>query len=789
MKLLIAEKPSVAKSYKQLLEKTENEKFTQKDGYLEGKEYCISWCVGHLVGLSLPAAYGWGWKMENLPMIPDKWKYEILTPTQKQFGILSQLIKKADEVINGTDAGREGELIYRLVMMMSGANDKPQKRLWLNSYVLKDMQKSWKELKPASAYQNLFFSSVVRQKADWLVGMNLSTGYALSTKIKNLSVGRVQTPTLALVVERDREVENWKDKFYYQLACKWNDIEFLYQKDGETKFDKSEDLEKIKEECEGKEGTIVNVEKKDKTAFPPRPFDLASLQKEANVRYRIKAADTLKIAQSLYEKKLVTYPRTDSSYLPENLKDEAYATMEKLITEEQKTHIRPKQEKFIFFNSAKVTDHYAIIPTGEMGGVEALNPNEKKVYNLIKLRFITSFGKPKKWEEINLLMDCSSHSFKSRVNKTVDPGFTAIMSDVKKDDEKEEEKENRVDAAFNVKEGDKNPCREFEVQKKEVTKPKHYTEATLISAMETAGKKVENEDLREAMKERGLGTPATKAQIIEVLKTREYIFEQDKFLISSSKGRQLIDLIDSRVKSPEMTGEWEYKLGLIEKGQYQWKDFMCEIENYVRQMKDVYAGIKNSGVDYSIYSGGGPVCPKCKTGSIKKLPMGWFCSEKKEKCGFVLWTTVSGKKLTDKMLEQLLSKGETGVLKGFKSKAGKSFSAKLKLDQDYKMTFEFDNAPNGDEGKQSKETALQCPQCKEGHIILNDKGAFCSAGREKCTFAVWRQVASLSLSDQQIEELIIKGITGKIDGFKSKAGKLFNAKLKLEENKVKFDFS
>ncbi|MBL4754474.1 MAG: topoisomerase C-terminal repeat-containing protein [Flavobacteriales bacterium] len=696
MKLLIAEKPSVGQTYKALLEKVEGENFVRKDGYLQGKNHIISWCIGHLVGLAYPEKYGWGqWTLHNLPMIPVKWEYEISKGTRKQFKVLAELVKRSDEIINGGDAGREGELIVGLVVMMAGGMKIPQKRLWLNSFVMKDMEKAWKKLEPAVNYRNLLTSAVARSKADWLVGMNGSRGYSIGTGIRGLSVGRVQTPTLALIVNRDDSVENWKDKYYFQLQCYWNDTLFTFNREGETKFEESKVLEQVKSACENKTGVIRTVDKKDRIAYPPKPFNLTDLQKEANKKLGFKAVDTLKYTQSLYEKKLVTYPRTDSAYLPESMKDEAFEILDKLKTAQQSQHLQGRDGRFAFFNSSKVTDHFAVIPTGEQGGSEGLSPGELKILGLITKRFVTAFGKPKKWLEYKIEMECEEHTFVSSVNQVLEPGYTALDKETKKKDEDEIE----IEGSFSMTEGDTGLCKDFDVAEKKVTKPKYHTEATLLQAMETAGKKLDDDELREAMKEGGLGTPATRAQIIETLKKREYVTLKNKSIVSTTKGRQLIVLVDEKIKSPAMTGDWEMKLNKMAKGQYPFKDFMGEIENYVRELNSTYKSARAASFEQKIIDSRRPesvvsdedglTCPKCKEGDIIKTDKVWYCSRGKDACGFGMWRTVGKKKLSDKQLELLAAKGSTRIIKGFTSKSGKKFDAKLVFVDD-RVKYSFD---------------------------------------------------------------------------------------------------
>ncbi len=792
MKLLIAEKPSVAKVYRELLEKVEGESFSQQDGYFQGRNFNISWCVGHLVGLSGPEVYGWNeWKLEDLPMLPNSWKLEVNEGTKKQFAIVSGLMKKAELIINGGDAGREGELIYRLVNIYADCKDKPQKRLWLNSFVLSDMEKAWKKLVPASDYDNLFESAFCRSKADWLVGMNGSRGYSLGTGVRGLSVGRVQTPTLGLIVTRDLEIDNWKDKNYFQLTGQWKNIYFTYLKDNDRNFPNSDELEKIKSFCEGQTATLIEFKKENRKLNPPKPFDLSNLQKAANQVYGLKAATTLEITQGLYEKKLVTYPRTDSEYLPESMQEEAFAIISEVARSQEKAFLKKSTDSFVFFNSAKVTDHFAIIPTIQNAGAEGLEGSEKKVYELIRTRFVQAFGRPYLFEEYQLLIECKGHHFKARATLETDIGFKAMQfseNSEKKNDKEDEEISNRLTSSLSLNQGESDILKAMELLKKKATKPSHYTEATLLTAMETAGKNIEDEELREAMKERGLGTPATKAAIIEILKKREYISEQGKHLISTAKGRELINLVDAKLASSEMTGEWEFKLNQMAKGKYSESTYMQEICAYVKSLTDTYTS-EAAGKFEVAMTADNLACPKCKIAKLKETIYGVFCMDK-EGCGFSVFAKIAEKKISSTAIHDLITKGKTKIIKGFSKKNGKGkFDAALTL-KEWKVTFDFDTPVSKTATSVAKtETSSlpPCPKCKK-KIIQGKFGPTCEDWKA-CGFSISNPLAGKILSTEIIHKLISERSTPKIEGFKSKVDKPFAAALILDKDfKVKFDF-
>lgn len=774
MRLLVAEKPSVASVYKDMLEKAEGERFTRRNGYFESRTYWISWCVGHLVALADPEDYGWNtWSLDALPMIPKEWKYQVLKDTHTQFDTLRSLMKAAVIIINGTDAGREGELIYRLVAKEAGCELKPQWRLWLNSFVHEDMVNAWRNITPSQYYNALYASALCRAQADWLVGMNGSRGYSLGTSIRGLSVGRVQTPTLALIVARDREIASWQDRHFFILSGLWRELRFLYVLDGETKFDRAEDLERIKADCEGQPAELVQFEKNARRQNPPKPFDLSELQKAANRAFGMKAVATLEVAQALYEKKWVTYPRTDSQYLPASMKDEAWGILERVSTPPERAVLKGRGEEFGFFDSAKVTDHYAIIPTGIGQDVESLGEAERKVYSLIRSRFVLAFGKPYQFEEYRLAVTCRGHRFQARAVRDLDLGFRALYQEPKgTEDSGKDEPENRLKSELDWRVGERDVLRDLELEKRKATKPSHYTEATLLAAMETAGKVITDEALREAMKERGLGTPATKASIIEKLKQREYIESQGKYLLSTAKGRELIDLVDVKIASPEMTGEWEWRLNQIAKGKSDPAAFLKEIEAYVASLTASYTSEKAAGFEERIQADNAP-CPKCSKGRLKENAAGVFCSER-EACGFKIWGKQFDKKLSAKNIRDLIEKGRTGLIKGFTSRAGKKFDAHLKLEA-------WEVRPDFEASDESR----KCLKCSEP-LRSGQYGLYCKA----CGFSLPSVLAGRKLSEKEWNVLLKERRTAVLKGFKStKTGREFEAALVVDQEfKVKFEF-
>ena len=759
MILLVAEKPSVANQhYRPMLERIEGEKFTQGDGCLIGKNHCITWCVGHLITLAPLDAYpGYegSWRLSNLPLLPEKFRLMEIESTRKQLAVVRQMMEQADVLVNGADAGREGNLIFDLVLDFTPSfKQKTIKRLWVNSYVAKDLDKAWKNLEDATQRVNLSYAARLRQRADWMVGLNATRAYTLTAgRGKMISVGRVQTPTLNLVVERDALVEQFKELYYYSVVGTWKGFQAqnvilspstssgqapqpAESKDPDKKseglkvavFEKEAEAIAVVERCKPPApATIAKIDTQQKKQFPQKPFDLTELQKEGNKRFKFSAQQVLDCAQNLYEKKLLTYPRTDSQYLPDTMKQEAYALAQRLASPEQKGVMRGEGENFVFINSSKVTDHFAIIPTGEVPN--NLPEMEQKIYDLAKERFVQAWLKPYVWSEMEVVLQTRDERretregvilsgeaakdpdlFRLKLKRNEDMGFRALVKEEKKAKKKKkgdsgseagmtqddkageggaandgDEITNLVEAFPEWNVGDSAPFDSVELQKKKKSKPKYYTEATLLAAMKTAGKQIENEELAEAMKDRGLGTPATQAGIIETLKKRGFIEAQKNYLVSTARGREVIALMDDKVKSPEMTGEWEYKLSQVEKGTLTPVEFRDGIVNYVKELfehlREKYGSqFERETVTDAIN------CPKCGQ-PLEIAPWGYVC--KNAECGFKTGHTIAGRMLSHSEMKQLLETRATPVLDGFISKKGTNFSAILKLDEEFKTVFEF----------------------------------------------------------------------------------------------------
>lgn len=664
MKLCIAEKPSVGKELARILGAN-----NRRDGYYEGNGYWISWTFGHFCTLKEPDDYSPHWKrwdLQFLPMIPPKFQIKLIdnSGVQKQFHVIKTLIEQCTEVINCGDAGIEGELIQRWVMAKAACN-KPVKRLWISSMTDEAIKEGFASLRDASNYDLLYAAGNARAIGDWLLGMNASRLYTVKYAQGKgvLSIGRVQTPTLALIVNRYNEILNFKPENYWELKTKYREVVFNSTK---RKFSKKEEAQQILEEIKSKEFEIVSSVKKNGNEAPQPLFDLTSLQVECNKRYSFTADETLKYIQKLYESKLVTYPRVDTTYLPEEMHSKI-----KPILEQMKPYakfIAPLLDKPIrkskkVFDDKKITDHHAIIPTG-VEPFSGLMLQEKQVYDTIAKRFIAAFYPDCVVSNTTVLGKVEEHEFTATGKVIVEEGWRALYP--KKDnDEKEKEDEEQIMPDF-VK-GEKGP--HFpDLLEKQTQPPKQHTEATLLRAMETAGKQVDDPELRDLMKDNGIGRPSTRANIIETLFKRNYITRQRKNLIPTVTGIELIKTINNELlKSVELTGIWEKKLRQIEKGEYQAALFMDEMKQMV---SDLVKEVKYENNAHITITDSKPektekensdksevvkekkaskerksripkesktlTCPKCKTGTMLKGKTAWGCSRFKEDCKFVI---------------------------------------------------------------------------------------------------------------------------------------------------------
>lgn len=631
MIVCVAEKPSVGQYIAKVLGAN-----TRHDGYFEGNGYQVTWTFGHLCALLDPNEYNEQWKawtLSSLPMVPARFGIKVTDDkgVQKQFNIIKSLIEQADEVINCGDAGQEGELIQRWVYQKAGCKC-PVKRLWVSSLTEEAIAEGFKQLKDQSHYQHLYEAGLMRAIGDWLLGMNATRAYTLryakgtGKDRQILSIGRVQTPTLALVVKRQAEIENFVPRTYWELKTKYRDTLFSAQlpaEEDEYAINSLEQGQQLLDSIKDEPLTITSVTKKKGTEYAPRLFDLTSLQVECNKKFSFSADQTLKLIQSLYEKRITTYPRVDTTYLSDDIYPKVPATLkgikdyfpqvEPLIGAKL-----PKSKKV--FDNKKVTDHHAIIPTGQRP--DNLTADERKVFNLVALRFIAAFYPDCEISTTTVLAKAGEIDFKVTGKEILKPGWRVVFGDYNNDEDSgDEQKSAQVLPSFT--EGESGPHTP-ELQEKTTQPPKFYTEATLLRAMETAGKTVDNDELRDALKENGIGRPSTRAAIIEKLYQRKYIVLKGKSIHATQIGIDLIHIIISPLlKSAELTGLWEKKLREIERGDFTAQQFLEELKTMTAQV--VYDVKSNKA---------GMLCPVCRQGTIIRGNTRYGCSRWREGCTY-----------------------------------------------------------------------------------------------------------------------------------------------------------
>ncbi len=682
-KLVITEKPSVAQSIAKVLGCN-----VRKDGYLEGGSYLVSWCVGHLVELAEPENYDEKyqiWKKEDLPIIPKSWEYQVSAPTKKQFQILKDLMKRddVDAVINACDAGREGELIFRLVYEKAGCK-KPIKRLWISSLEDEAIKNGFHSLKDGSEYELLYKAALSRERADWIVGIN-ATRFFSTTYGQTLNVGRVMTPTLALTVLREAEIRAFKveDIYTIQLGTTSGTM-------ASRKFKDIEEAQRLLQACLLKgELTITKAEKKQKKEMAPALYDLTNLQREANKKLGFTAQQTLDYTQSLYEKKLVSYPRTDSRFLTEDMAE----SLPNLIEKTQKVCglsptgiLKPEQ----VINGKKVSDHHAIIPTvvASEANLDELPAGERAVLNLIAIRLLEAVSSPCVYLEAALEAEHEGEKFSAKGKQILNSGWRQVRNEEEKEDK---EKDSYLKLTGTEKEGEPLRIEVGNIKGGKTTPPKSYTEDTLLSAMERAGA----EETPDEAERKGLGTPATRAGIIEKLVRIGFLERKGdkkiKYLVPTHKGEALITVIPEYIQSASMTAEWEQKLLEVEKNTYDSEKFMEEIEEMINHLIETYEIIPDAEVlMHPVYAPIGK-CPHCG-GDILEKTKGFFCSNKE--CKFALWKDnrffdAIGKKMNRQIATELLRGGRANLKKCKSQRSGKNFDAILHLTTDDKGQAKF----------------------------------------------------------------------------------------------------
>lgn len=663
MQLVIAEKPSVAKSIADVLGALD-----RQDGYFEGGGYLVSWCVGHLIELAEPESYGEQWKKwtyESLPVNPVHWQYEIKEDTKEQYDVLYGLLhdSRVDEVVCATDAGREGELIFRLVYNMASCY-KPMKRLWISSMEESAIRKGFENLKPGSDYEHLYHSALCRQEADWLVGINGTRLFTVLYGGKVLKVGRVQTPTLAMLVEREAKIMNFKKEQYFMAHILCGGVDAVTER-----IDSKTEAENVAGACLNGQALVTSVVKEEKTVAPPKLYDLTTLQRDANRLFGFTAKQTLEYMQSLYEKKLCTYPRTDSQYLSDDMEQTAGNVIEAIfdsILFEENRMFNPDIKRVL--NSKKVTDHHAIIPTMEIAKADlaALPETERKILSLVANRLLCATGEKHLYETVKAELSCGGYTFAASGKSVLKNGWKDFEDAFKRSFKTTEEKEQEDKKLPELSKGQNFDGVQTKISEHYTTPPKHFTEDSLLSAMERAG----NEDMSDDVERKGLGTPATRADIIEKLVKDGFVKREKKQMIPTEDGMKLITVLPDVVKSPKLTADWENALTLVAKGEMEREDFVADIETMVSDLIHTYHEVSDE--QKKMFAQEQKVlgkCPNCG-GEVVKGKYGAFC---KNKCGMNV-SRIMGVALSDEQVESLLA-GKKTLLKGLTSKAGKKYDA------------------------------------------------------------------------------------------------------------------
>ena len=680
---IIAEKPSVARDIARIVGAN-----SRQDGYLEGNGYFVTWAMGHLIALAMPEAYGFtAYKAEDLPIRPNpfqlivrqvrKDKEYISDPAAlKRLKIIRSCFDRADRIIVATDAGREGELIFRWIYAHLGCR-KPFYRLWISSLTDKAIREGMANLKSGNNYENLYHSAQARAEADWLVGINASRALSIARR-GGYSLGRVQTPTLAMVCRRYIENRDFSSAPYWKLSA-FTEKEGMSLKaigviDYESESSAQTALAALRSQSRL---TIESVTRKVGHTSPPLLYDLTALQKEANRCHGFSADKTLSIAQSLYEKKITTYPRTGSRYISEDVFEEVPVLLRKI----GKTLSNPLNRHSV--DNDKVTDHHAIIPTGETP--QGLSADEVTVYQMVVTRFVEAFSPDSEEERVQVQFTDDTNIFTWKACRQISLGWKAVQKNKATETEEKEDGDEQVLSSLpNLTEGEVLPLVDAEITEHK-TKPKPlYTEATLLSAMENAGREVEDAESKKAMAECGIGTPATRANIIETLILRDYIRREKKAIVPTEKGLAVYEIVkDKKIANAEMTGSWELALAAIEAGKMPSERFAQGINSYVGTICEELLSLSSEQKSYPVYR-----CPKCGQQSVGIYAKVAKCRH--ETCGFHVFREVCGIHLSEDNIRDLISSGRTPILKGLTSKAGKKFNARLVLKDDYTTTFEFE---------------------------------------------------------------------------------------------------
>ena len=675
MKLVLAEKPSVAMSLSKVIGANQ-----RGDGYMEGNGYLVSWCVGHLVELSQPEAYDEKyakWKYDDLPILPEHWQYQVSASTKKQFGILKKLMQRKDveSLICATDAGREGELIFRLVYHQCGCK-KPVERLWISSMEDSAIREGFQKLRPGTEYDALYEAALCRERADWIVGINATRLFSCLYG-QTLNVGRVMTPTLAMVVMRDAAIRAFKPEPFYSAELKFRD----FQAGGERMKAKADAEKLVAECCQAGSAIITKVEQKEKSEKPPALFDLTSLQREANRQLGFTAQQTLDYTQALYEKKLVTYPRTDSRYLTDDM---APLVPELVSVTQQSFQIQADVPAPVnaaqVINSKKVTDHHAIIPTKTAASYDifSLPSGEQAILTMLAVRLICAVGTPCLYAETVVEAECAGQKFRTKGKTATDIGWRRYAGKPSE----EAEKNAGAGELPELSEGMTLELAGVDLKEGKTSPPKRFTEDLLLSAMESAS----SDEFPAGVERKGIGTPATRAAIIEKLVQKGFIErrgdKKTKYLCSTDKGNALVTVVPEQIQSPSMTADWEEKLLKIEHGEYDSDAFMGEISSMVSGLVKTYEAVKGADVLMQPERKVIGSCPACGS-DVCETAKGWFCRDKS--CKFALWKEnrffqTLGKQMTEELAKQLVNRGKARLTHCYSRKSNRYYDTTVHVE-------------------------------------------------------------------------------------------------------------
>jgi len=749
MKVCVAEKPSVARDIAKILGAN-----IQRQGYLEGNGYQVTWTFGHFCTLKQPheyESYLKQWRLDTLPIVPSNFGISVIDDNgvRQQFHTIKKLVNadECDEVINCGDAGIEGELIQRWVLLKA-KNTKPVKRLWISSLTEEAIKEGFSNLKDEKVYDNLYAAATSRAVGDWLLGINATRLFTLKFAPPKhvLSIGRVQTPTLSLIVDRQNEIDNFISKTYWELKTLYRGVLFSSEK-GKIKI--KENADELASKIISNDFEITSFKIKKGKEIPPKLFDLTSLQVECNKKFGLSADYTLKMIQSLYEKKVVTYPRVDTQYLPEDMYPKIGNIMKGLVNYTEYTTsilqnkiIKPKR----IFDNKKITDHHAIIPTGVV--VNNLSPDEWKVYDMVSRRFVAAFYPDAIVSNTEVKGEVEKIKFKATGKQILEENWKIIYKS-----DKPEKGDGDKQVMPNFVEGEKGGHKPT-IQEKHTTPPKYYSEATLLRAMETAGKQVDNEELRDLMKENGIGRPSTRAAVIETLFRRQYILKNKKRLEATPTGIQLIGAIkNDLLKSVELTGQWERKLKLIEKGEFSIDDFKNEMIEMVTQLTQEVkldtspriAEFDNSKPIAKIKKQELITCPKCSKGHLIKGKNAYGCSDYKSGCNFTIPFVFLEKKLTENQIKTLVSKKKSTLIKGFKFDDSKK-NGFLILTDLFNIEFE-----------EKLDHKNICPDCGNDTFIKGKTAFGCANYKNGCKFVIPFDIAKTEkLSELKIDASLLQ---------------------------------